>query len=66
MLKLCKERNTTVAALEKAAGLSNGSIWKWGNRSKKSPNADAVKAVATVFGVSMDELMGGSNGKPQN
>lgn len=58
--RLCKERGISLCALERGAGLSNGVIWKWGNRTK-SPNANAVKSVADFLGVSMDELMGGEN-----
>lgn len=56
--RLCKERNITFCALERATGLGNGSIWKWGNRTK-SPNVSAVKKVADYFGVTVDELLKG-------
>lgn len=58
--RICKERGISFSALERGAHLSNGLIWKWGNRTK-SPNANAVKAVSNFLGVSMDELMGGEN-----
>lgn len=54
--RLCEERNITFAALEREIGLGNGSIWKWGNRTK-SPNVIAVKRVADYFGVTVDDLL---------
>lgn len=57
--RLCKEKNITIAALEKQAGLANGTVRKW-YLLQKSPLADHIKRVADVLGVSMEELMGGS------
>ena len=51
---LCKERNITVAELERAAGLGNGVIRKWDNA---SPTLRTVIAVANYFGVTLDELL---------
>lgn len=52
--KLCQERQTTVAQLEREIGLSNGTISKWAS---SSPSVNNLKAVADYFGVSMDELL---------
>ena len=60
--RLCKENNITFAALERATGLGNGAIWKWGNRTK-SPNVSAVKKVADYFGVSVDDLLSDKKSK---
>lgn len=52
--KLCQERQTTVAQLEREIGLSNGTISKWAS---SSPSVNNLKAVADYFGVSLDELL---------
>lgn len=49
--KLCEARGITVYALEKATGLSPGSIIKW---KKSVPNFSNIQAVAEYFGVSTD------------
>lgn len=62
VIRLCKENNISTFALERATGLGNGSIWKWGNRTK-SPNVIAVKKVADYFGVTVDELLSNKKSK---
>jgi transcriptional regulator with XRE-family HTH domain len=52
--KLCKDRQTTVAQIEREIGLSNGTISKWAS---SSPTVNNLKAVADYLGVSMDELL---------
>lgn len=52
--RICKERNMTISALEKAAKLTNGAISKW---EKSYPRADNLKAVADCLSVSTDELL---------
>lgn len=52
--RLCKERNTSIFALEKALGIGNGVIGKW---SKSSPTVAKLAAVADYFGVTVDELL---------
>lgn len=52
--KLCQERQTTVAQMEREIGLSNGTISKWAT---SSPTVNNLKAVADYLGVSMDELL---------
>lgn len=52
--ELCKERSTTISAVEKEAELSNGTIRKW---NKSSPSVDNLRAVARVLKVRMEELI---------
>ncbi|MBR5496302.1 MAG: helix-turn-helix transcriptional regulator [Oscillospiraceae bacterium] len=52
---LCTERGTTIAALERQAGLSRGSVRLW---DKNAPSIDKVARVAKFFGVSVDYLSG--------
>ena len=52
--RLCRERNTSIFALEKALGIGNGVIGKW---SKSSPTVEKLAAVADYFGVTVDELL---------
>lgn len=54
--RLCKEQHITIAALEKQAGLANGTVRKWDSL-QKSPLADHIKRVANVLGVSMEDIM---------
>ena len=51
---LCEERNLTIQKLEEQAKLANGTIGRW--RDSK-PMAESIKKVATVLGVSMEEIM---------
>lgn len=51
---LCKNKGITFAALERATGLSSGSLKKWGTN---VPSVDKVKAVADYLGVTVDELL---------
>ena len=52
---LCKERKTSLYALEKKLGLGNGTIGKWGKPNRK-PNFDNVLAVANELGVPVQEI----------
>lgn len=52
--RICKEKNISVAAVEKQAKLSNGTICKW---NKSSPTVDSLKKVADILGVTIDELV---------
>lgn len=49
-----KEQRYTLAALERAAGLSNGAIAKW---RVNEPSVDRVQRVADVLGTTIDELI---------
>lgn len=52
---LCKKRGVAVSTMEKATGLSNGTLNKW--EKGTSPSADKVKRVAEYFGTTVDELL---------
>lgn len=52
--RLCKERGTTIFALERELGIGNGVIGKW---SKSSPRVETVKLVADHFGCTVDALL---------
>jgi transcriptional regulator with XRE-family HTH domain len=54
--KLCKEHDTSIPALEKNLGFSNGSIYKWDTN---TPNIDRVQRVAGYFGVTIEFLLHG-------
>ena len=52
--RLCKERGTSFAKLERELGMGNGVIAKWNT---SSPVVSNIKAVADYFGVTVDELL---------
>lgn len=52
--RLCSENHVSIAALEKATCLANGTIRNWDN---SSPRASSIKAVADFFGVTVDDLL---------
>lgn len=51
---LCVAHNISIYELERKAGLANGIIGKW---EKHTPKVNSLKAVADVFGVTVDELI---------
>ena len=55
--QLCKERGTTVAALERELRFSSASIRKWVS---SPPSLDKVVKVAEYFGVPVDYLIFGN------
>lgn len=55
--KLAEERGISIYALEKEAGLANGTISKWRT---SSPTAENLRAVANVLGVAIDDLVDGT------
>lgn len=55
--KLCKEKNISIARLERETGISNGTIGRWGT---SSPTVENVRKVADYFGVTVDALISGS------
>lgn len=59
---LCLEWDISISALEKAVGIGNGVIGKWG-KDCRSPRVENVKRVADYFGVTVDELL--SENQPQ-
>lgn len=56
--ELAKEKNISLAELERRTGLSSGSITKW---AKSAPSADKLSKIAEYFHVSTDYLLGRTN-----
>lgn len=56
----CWDKRTTIAGLERAVGLRNGTIGKWKN---SNPRIDNLKKVADFFGCTVDELLVNDNEK---
>ena len=54
ILRLCKERNVTIARLEKECGFGNATVRGW---QVSSPSIAKVQKVAEYFGVSVDDLL---------
>lgn len=52
--KLADERNISIYALERKAGLKNGAISKW---QASSPTLKSLQAVANALEVSINELL---------
>lgn len=52
--EICDEKHIRISALEREAGLGNGTISKW--KTCKYPNLPAVYAIAKVLDVSVDDL----------
>lgn len=52
--QLCKEKHLSVSAVERLAGLGNGTISKWNS---VSPAVVNVLKVADVLDCTMDELL---------
>jgi len=52
---LCNSKGLTIAALERAIDLSNGSIRRW---ETNKPSVDKLAKVADYFCVSVDYLLG--------
>ena len=51
---LCAKKGISIAELERASGLGNGVVRKWG---QASPTLRTVIAVADYLGVSVSELL---------
>lgn len=60
--RLADEKGYSIAALEKAAGLSNGTIGKW-RESAEGVRVSSIKALADVLEVSVDEIVNGKEAK---
>lgn len=54
VVRLCEKRGITIAKLEKETGLGNATVRGW---EKATPNFRTLSAVASYFGVSVDDLM---------
>ena len=52
---LCRRNNISIAELERMAGLSPRTIYKW---NENVPSVEKVLAVASVFGITVEELVG--------
>ena len=53
--KLAEDRNLTIMAVEKEAGLGNGVIGGWRDG---YPRIESLRKVAGFFGVSIEEIIG--------
>ena len=53
--QLCVENKTTLAAVERALGLGNGTIRRWDD--SHSPGVTYVASVAGYFGITVDRLL---------
>lgn len=53
---LCKERGTTIYALENSTEISSGSVVKWDTC---APTIRSVQIVADFFGLTLNDLMEG-------
>ena len=51
---LCEERGLSISAVEKQAGLGNGTIRGW---NESSPTVDNLQSVAKVLDVEINELL---------
>lgn len=58
--RLCKEKGISIAKLERATDISNGTISRWGIC---SPTVENVRKVAEFFGVTVDMLIYGPRGE---
>ena len=54
---LCKDRDISIAKLEREIGLGNATIRTW---KTSSPSVDRLKLVADYFGVTVDSLISDS------
>lgn len=52
--EICKEKNISIASVEKKAGLGNGAITKWNS---SSPTVDNLKTVADVLEIDVTEFL---------
>ena len=54
IMSKCKERGITLAELERKAGLTNRTIYRW---DENKPSIDKVLSVANALEVTVDELL---------
>lgn len=59
-----KKNNLSQEALGKEIGVSHQTVSKW-ERGEKSPNAEQLIAISKLYGISLDELVGGEEKKAQ-
>lgn len=55
IVRLCKERNISIARLEKECGLGNATIRGW---SVSSPSLANAQKIAEFFGLTVNDLIG--------
>lgn len=60
---LAEQRKMTIAEVERAAGISNGTIGKW---DKQNPSIEPLQKLANFFDVSTDYLLGRSTDRAKN
>ncbi len=53
---LCADRGLSIAALEKKAGIGNGTIAHW---DESKPNLASLEKAAAALGVTVSALIGG-------
>lgn len=53
---LAEAKGFSIASLEKAAGLANGTIGKW-RKSGKGATLNSIKAIAKTLNISIEELL---------
>lgn len=61
--EICAERGVSIASVEQAAGLKNGTLSKW---NQSEPGALKLSRVAEVLGVTIVDLIGGGHGSETN
>lgn len=54
--EVCDKKNISISALEKRAGIGNGTIGKW-KESKSGPTVETLLKIADVLGVSIGRLV---------
>lgn len=54
IVRLCKENNISIRALEIACNLGNGTVKGW---ESSSPRVDLLDRVAKYFGLTVNDLM---------
>lgn len=52
--RMCKERNISIAYLERELSIGNGTIARW---ERSSPRVETLKLVADYFGCTVDDLL---------
>jgi transcriptional regulator with XRE-family HTH domain len=56
--RLRKDQGLTMDKLAQAAGISKSYVWELENRPAQRPSANVLHAIATVLGVTVQDLMG--------
>lgn len=52
--EICAKKKISISSVERATGLSNGSISKW---SESTPKVDNLLKIADYLGVTLEELI---------